>query len=154
MKRTLLAVFVILGIAGGNAYAQNIFPNSVDGCDAGKFTLEQDTTTAEIAADDLQKAFSNGLAREELEKLRGPLAVQILADTTGSSCLMSYMSNVDNFNADGAMQRLKDEIDQLTWEGLEDENIAVILVARFSGSGIEFQRMGMKNPGELQVLKD
>ena len=154
MKRVILTAIVILGLAGGNAYAQNIFPNFVDACSTDRFTLEQDTTTAKIATGDLQKAFSDGLAQQEPGKLHGTLAVQILADTTGSSCLMSYASTINNFDADSAMRRLKDEIDQLTWEGLKDETISVILVARFSESGVEFERLGMKNPGEVQVLKD
>ena len=112
--------------------------------------LEMDTTTAKIEDSKLISVLKSGLDQQNLESVNGIMALQIIVELDGSSCLLSYDNRL---NIDGFESKLKTEIDtNLKWEDTS-KKVAAIISVRIQDGLIEFKRLGMggdKGVHELQ----
>jgi len=110
-----------------------------------------DTTTAKIADSKLISIITTGLDQQNLENVNGIMALQVIVELDGSSCLLSYDNRL---NIEGFGSKLKTEIDKnLKW--LEpSKKVAAIVSIRIQDGLIEFKRLGMGGDKGIHELQN
>jgi len=151
MKYLFALPLIIILVFSSNSYSQNLFPNTFEDCNTERFALEMDTTTAKIADSKLISVITTGLDQQNLENVNGIMALQVIVELDGSSCLLSYDNRL---NIEGFGSKLKTEIDKnLKW--LEpSKKVAAIVSIRIQDGLIEFKRLGMGGDKGIHELQN
>ncbi len=131
-------------------YSQNIFDEKFDGCETDYFVMEANKISVKIKSD-IVKIFLNNFDKETVNNIRGVLALQIIVDTTGNSCLLS-VKNYTNIKTNKL--NLKKIIDrELLWEKPK-KNAGIILAIKFYGDTVEVKRIGLNKEKGFHELKN
>lgn len=143
----LLSLFNLLVTHG---YGQNLFPKKFKGCSTDQFNLESDTITARIDPQTLISTITSSLSAKEAKHAIGTLALQIIVDKAGQSCLLSVKNDT---NIKTSRLHLKENIDsKLTWEKI-DAKIAAVVVLRFDAGVVSIKRLGMNGKKGVHELR-
>lgn len=97
MKSILLMCLILILFCTANGYSQALYSVKFDGCQTDQFTMERDTTVAKISHEALIEAVISNFDQKTLNKIKGVLALQIIVDAAGNSCLIS-MDNKTNIS--------------------------------------------------------
>ena len=131
--------------------AQHLFPTTYTTCNADAFSLERDTITARTNNAELVKLLEEAVDEKLRGRVRGTLALQLLVDQAGNSCLLSLQNGT---NARTSKLHLPQAINgRLKWEPLR-EKISPIVVVEFTEQGLLIKRHGFDMTKGRHELKD
>ena len=147
MKRFLL-IFLMQFVS--QIYSQNIFDEKYDGCNTDYFVMESNKISVKMKSD-IVRIFLNDFDKETVNNIRGVLALQIIVDTIGKSCLLS-VKNYTNIKTNKL--NLKKIVDrELIWEKPK-KNVGIILAVKFYGDSIQIKRVGFTKEKGFNELKN
>lgn len=87
MQRTIL---LLLFFCPGIIFCQDIFHEWVGSCDTKKFVCETDSVFSRSDCHKLLDDICSNLNPKHLKRLRGEIYVQVIVDTLGNPCVLSY----------------------------------------------------------------
>ncbi|TGD82918.1 hypothetical protein [Hymenobacter wooponensis] len=147
---TRFALTLLCSLLITSSYGQNLFPEKFKGCVTDQFSLESDSISAKVDNQTLIAIVTHALNEEETKSAIGTLALQIIVDRNGQSCLLSVKNDT---NLKTKKLRLKENIDsRLLWEKV-DNKVAAVVVLRFSSGTISVKRLGMNGKRGVHELR-
>lgn len=136
-RKMKLKIIVLFLFCFSLSYSQNIYPIKFDGCNTDHFVLESKITNTKT---DIEK-FINLIRNNTSNKIKGVLAIQIIVDLEGKSCLIS-MENKTNLKT-AELKKLKMIIDtELFWENSKDK-VSPMYEFKFNKKIVEYRRYGI-----------
>lgn len=129
-----------------------MFKNKLDNC-SPEFKLENQSITLDYTIGDslLIVDIMKGAEKKHIQRLKGILALQIVLDSLGNSCLVSYDHR---FNMLRKPFDIEENINSLThWEGTGNNTYrSVFIKLYFEEKQIRFQRLGYNRNSGWTIL--
>lgn len=136
-RKMKLKIIVLFLFCCSLSYSQNIYPIKFEGCNTDHFALESKLTTTKT---DIEK-FINLIRNNTSDKIKGVLAIQVIVDIEGKSCLIS-MENKTNLKT-AQLKKIKMIIDnELFWENSKDK-VSPMYEFKFNKKSVEYKRFGL-----------
>ncbi len=138
---------------GTTLQGQKIYKNKLDNC-SPQFKLEDKSITLNYKKGDslLVVDLMKGAEKKHIQRLKGILALQIVLDSAGNSCLVSYDHK---FNMLRKPFDIVENVNGLNdWEGTGNSTFrSIFLKIYFEKKQIRFQRLGYnRNTGWTILL--
>jgi len=147
--------FLLITIISAGVFGQKMFETQTIGCPV-KFIMEDNDLIIKYEPNDsmLVVDFLRGFEPKQLEKLKGVIMMQVLVDTLGNVCCVSYSNNsnitdkkLDIENRLKGMPGWQKEADYF-----ENENVCALVNLVFNETEINVIRMGYnRNKGKKQI---
>lgn len=150
MKTLLVFIIVFLGTA---LQAQKMYKHKLENC-SPQFQLEDKSITLEYTKGDslLIMDIMDGAEKKHIQRLKGILALQIILDSAGNSCLVSYDHR---FNMLRKPFDIVENVNALeAWEGTGNNTYrSIFMKIYFEKKQIRMQRLGYnRNTGWTILL--
>lgn len=146
---TFLLIIMLSGLQ-----AQKMFKKKLDGC-SPNFKLENQEILVEYTKGDslLINDLTAGAETKHIQRLKGIMALQIIIDTTGTSCLISYDQR---FNMLRKPFDIEENTNTLKHWTIPKQNpyISVMIKVYFENKQITIERLGYNRNSGWTLLRE
>lgn len=152
MRHLLLLIALQLLIT--STQAQKLFKEKFENC-SPTFFLEKDEIIVHYTKGDslLISDITKDMEKKDFVKLKGILAAQIIIDTIGTACLISYDYKFNSLRKPFDMETNLNSL--MHWEGFDNNGFTgIIFKIFFNEKDITLQRFGYSRNTGWKVLSD
>ncbi|MCD7901813.1 MAG: hypothetical protein LUH22_18760 [Bacteroides sp.] len=146
MKKTTFILLLLFSIIV-KTHAQNLFPETFDGCSFEAFHIESKITTARISSLGILGPL---MEEKSLSNIEGVLMMQVYVDIDGQACLISADNQTNiptkEFNLENAVRKTK-------WTNGQKAVCAIVHIT-FEDAIAEVRRLGINRDLGVHEITD
>lgn len=132
--------FVFFLLFSTFSFSQKIFEEQLGPCVTDYFTIELKAPIVTCESSTLLQTFCDHLDKNQLAKLQGKLALQIIVDANGDSCLFSVTNKTNIETKDLNLTTVVNQ--NIKWTNSEGKKICAMVVLSFEEKFITIKRLG------------
>lgn len=152
--KSIYPIIILILIFHSNVNSQKLFKEKLDNC-SPTFTLEKDEVIITYAKGDslLILDIIKDVEKKDYKKLKGILAAQLVIDTIGIPCTISYDYKFNTFRQPFDVETSLNST--LNWEGFNSDGfISIIFKIFFQEKDVTIQRLGFSRNTGWKTLSE